>query len=26
MFTKAVARNGPPEGGPHIVEGKRHGH
>ena len=33
MFTKAVARNGPPEGGPrideggpHIVEDKRHGH
>lgn len=33
MFTKAVARNGPPEGGPHIdeggphiVEGKRHGY
>ncbi|MDP3720682.1 MAG: gluconate 2-dehydrogenase subunit 3 family protein [Acidobacteriota bacterium] len=26
MFTKAVARNGPPEGGRHIAEGKKHGH
>lgn len=26
MFTKAVARNSPLEGGHHLVEGKKHGH